>query len=115
MVGFEPTLSSPPDWRNPRLSYILIPHPTGWAAGYDPAPRRSQGRMQRHYTIPTSSQYPREESNLNLDLRTVVCLHHTPRMSAVPQPGLEPGTAPSDGAMIPFHHQGSKARQYPGW
>jgi hypothetical protein len=25
----------------------------GWIAGYDPAPRRSQGRMQRHYTIPT--------------------------------------------------------------
>jgi hypothetical protein len=28
----------------------------GWVVGYDPAPRRSQGRMQRHYTIPTISK-----------------------------------------------------------
>ncbi len=76
----------------------------GWVAGYDPAPRRSQGRMQRHYTIPTigplpasipvrsrtspstfarsratgtlrgqacaMDQYPGQESNLDLLLRT---------------------------------------------
>src|SRR5262249_8005484 len=55
----------------------------GWIAGYDPAPRRSQGRIQSHYTIPTigrpCGQHPREESNLTLDLRTVACRRHTPR------------------------------------
>jgi hypothetical protein len=44
-----------------------------WIAGYDPAPRRSQGRMQSHYTISTISQYPRQESNLICDLRIVAC------------------------------------------
>ena len=46
--------------------------------------------MQRHYTIPTSSQHPREESNLTLDLRTVACHRHTPRTCFTDQyPGQE--------------------------
>jgi hypothetical protein len=33
-------------------------------------------------------QYPREESNLALDLRAVACLRHTPRMSSTKFRGL---------------------------
>ena len=46
--------------------------------------------MQRHYTIPTIGQHPRGESNLALDLRTVACRRHTPRMFITDQyPGQE--------------------------
>lgn len=50
--------------------------------------------MQSHYTIstimppvayaPGSAQYPCEESNLTLDLRTVACLRDTPRINSTP-------------------------------
>ena len=46
--------------------------------------------MQGHYTIPTIGQYPREESNLTLDLRRVACRRHTPRTPFTNQyPGQE--------------------------
>ena len=46
--------------------------------------------MQSHYTMPTISQHPREESNLTLDVRTVACHRHTPRTRTVNQyPGQE--------------------------
>ena len=45
--------------------------------------------MQRHYTIPTGSQHPREESNPSSTF-TVACRRHTPRMSLTNQyPGQE--------------------------
>ena len=90
-VGLEPTWSAlrgrcPARRASPALSALSACHlvtsspfdlvTTGWIAGYDPAPRRSQGRVQSHYTISTiksPKQYPREESNLTLDLRRVAC------------------------------------------
>lgn len=57
---------------------------------------------------PIVNQYPREDSNLNLDLRTVACVRHTAGMSSVPRPGFEPGTPRSKRGMIsvspPGHH-----------
>src|SRR5262249_37000572 len=77
---------------------------TGWIAGYGPAPRRSQGRMQSHFTIPTSSQYPRQESNLICDLRKVACgpAHSedvlvVPNDSEAERAGVEPAPAFSAG------------------
>jgi hypothetical protein len=71
----------------------------GWAAGYDPAPRRSQGRMQRHYTIPTVSdhpdQHPREESNLTFAHGEVF------------PPGVEPGCPPASQTGVRPPHSGN--------
>ena len=183
MVGFEPTLSSTPSWRIPRLSYILkrsvqrdlnprIHHgkvagcqATSWtravpAAGIEPAPSRLQrdarpssctGILQSQrwdsnpHTPPYDSgtrpvehrwldrgwpvgveptqpgsqpgpatvwvrpQYPWQESNLhNFRLRRAACLRHTPGTRTVPRPGVEPGPAPSEGAMMSLSPPGQR-------
>ncbi len=69
-AGVEPTR---PGFRAQVPSEGLAGKNQGWVAGYDPAPRRSQCRMQSHYTIPTIGQHPRQESNLVYDLRKVAC------------------------------------------
>src|SRR5262249_49760526 len=66
------------------------------------------------------SQYLRQESNLVFELRRLACFRHTPKIcpgagARVPQPGIEPGTPPSQGGMMSgFHHQGNP-RQAHGW
>src|SRR5579884_967364 len=49
------------------------------ASGERGAPRSPEARGEtiRH-------QFPRQESNLVPDLRTVVCFRHTPRMGSIP-------------------------------
>ena len=48
-----------------------------------------------------SSQCPRQESNLALDLRRIGCASATPRgRRSVSRPGLEPGSGPSEGPML---------------
>src|SRR5262245_34342326 len=59
--------------------------------------------MQSHYTIPTSNQYPRQESNLICDLRKVACgpAHSKDvQNQPVPRPGVEPGPRPSESRMM---------------
>ena len=98
-----------------QLSYtgILTPEPT---VGIEPTPTRYEGVAppwshvgdkrvaggSRTRTTPVHSrvpqplwvrpQYPREESNLNFDLRRVACHRHTPRTTfrTVTREGVEP-------------------------
>src|SRR5947209_1706134 len=44
--------------------------------------------------------YPRQESNLVLDLRTVVCWPAHPEDESVPQPGVEPRPRASEARVI---------------
>ncbi len=53
----------------------------GWVRATDF--RASGGRSYR--LSYTGMDYPREESNLTFDLRTVACLRHTPRMIVRPR------------------------------
>jgi hypothetical protein len=63
--------------------------------------------MQSHYTIPTSSQYPRQESNLIYDLRKVACgPAHSEDVLVIQQgpeaEGLGPSFAGRKPAVLPL-------------
>jgi hypothetical protein len=88
MVGFEPTISSTPNWRIAKLSHILLlrerpggfepPHPP-WQGGRLPSYIMDALVSWRHVSNLPSPQYPWQESNLHdLRLRRAACLRHTP-------------------------------------
>ncbi len=72
----------------------------------EPGCSRSPGRL-----APASREScPRQELNLVLDLRRVVCESGTPRGRrdfSIPRPGIEPGLAASKTAVRPTHSRGS--------
>jgi hypothetical protein len=68
----------------------------------EPGCSRSPG----HLAPASSVGCPRQESNLDCDLRKVACLRHTPRTSSIPRPGVGPGLAASKAAVRPTHSRG---------
>ena len=68
--------------------------------GIEPGPRPSQGRVLfRHTPRTLLFQYPAEESNPVLQIRSLPC-RPSHSQGKVSRPGLEPGSGPSEGPML---------------